>query len=119
MRVEQLIDTIGLTSSIPVGEADPLPTVAALQRLDHIAHRLRKIAAEVDTRAGVSEWDVGDTVLSRLLLSDTADALRACRTVTTAAGARLAEVHAALRDGRRVLEREAERRTAPQDADGR
>jgi len=109
MRLERLFERIGLLPPVALEFGGASPAIAALERIDRIAGRLRDITREVDTRTGVSDWDVGDTIVTRLLLSDMADALGACRTVTSTAAAQLIEVQSALRSGRRLLECETER----------
>jgi hypothetical protein len=80
--------------------------------------RLRPLTEEIQRRVGSHEWDVADALAVRILLDELTGSLRGCRAVAAATSAQLRDVHSALRDGDRLLAREAARQASERSTTG-
>ena len=109
-RLEQILAATGGWRGGASGGGESVDAeTAALQRLSSIAPRLKELTREIQARVGAGCWDAADILGARVLLEELAAALRSSRLVANRTAARLHEVQNAVKDARRLLNREIAR----------
>ena len=106
-RLEQLLNESG-TAQPPDFSGAPAPAGA---RDALISPRLRPLTEEIARRIAIDDWDLADALAARMLVDELTASLRGCRIVANIVSARLGEAHAALREARGVLLRQASQAT--------
>jgi hypothetical protein len=112
-RLESLLDRVTPASPARAatsrGVNESSLDASVLDGLAATADRLRKLAAEIDSRALTEEWDAADRLTARLLTEHLAAAVRDCRVVTTAAAEQIDLAERAVSDIEHALDAQRDR----------